>query len=313
MDFPNKLELHYFLENASHSMDARIRNKCEAEIIATVYEVISEFGFEITLDSEAFREGGLKEVWDFLGKNNAQIALIISVLALVYSVVPKTDKELLALQKQELRLSIEEKELSISKIKKELNDSALTQDLINSAEKIVSQNYKVITRRSNFYKQLSTYDKVSQIGVSKLNNLNTPISKEKVVKKSDFKKFILLTDSLPTIIDENATIEIVSPVFIDSNAKWKGIYNGEHINFCMKDRDFKSKVLSKQVGFKRGSNIICVLEVQRKLNEVGEAINSSWNVTTVLEKVDDGVANETQGGKKYRHNKKLEKNQGNLF
>lgn len=34
MSFGEKLELHYYLNNGSHSMDALVRNKCEAEILA---------------------------------------------------------------------------------------------------------------------------------------------------------------------------------------------------------------------------------------------------------------------------------------
>jgi hypothetical protein len=39
MDFAEKLQLHYYLNNGSHSMDALVRNKCEAEILAVIQEI----------------------------------------------------------------------------------------------------------------------------------------------------------------------------------------------------------------------------------------------------------------------------------
>lgn len=62
MNLAGKLQLHYYLDGGSHSMDALVRNKCEAEILALIQEASNEFGFQLAIESEAFQEGGLKGI-----------------------------------------------------------------------------------------------------------------------------------------------------------------------------------------------------------------------------------------------------------
>lgn len=56
----SKLELHYFLQDNAHKMDAIVRNKCEHELLEIVKEITQSLGVELTIESEAFIEGGLK-------------------------------------------------------------------------------------------------------------------------------------------------------------------------------------------------------------------------------------------------------------
>ena len=45
-EMADKLELHYYLNNESHVMDALVRNKCEAELLAIIFDVSDLLGFE---------------------------------------------------------------------------------------------------------------------------------------------------------------------------------------------------------------------------------------------------------------------------
>jgi predicted transcriptional regulator len=120
MELAEKLELHYYFTDTSHSMDANVRNRCEQEVLAIIQDTANTLGIAIKIDAEAYTEGGLKEVWKVLGANNAQIALIVSVVALILSQVPNIDPENDELQKELTELSTEEKKLNIEKLKKEL-------------------------------------------------------------------------------------------------------------------------------------------------------------------------------------------------
>ena len=111
---------------------------------------------------------------------------------------------------------------------------------------------------------------------------------------------------MPIDTDENAQIEIVAPVLQKGNAKWRGIYKGETINFSMNDPDFKEAVLAKQISFKNGDVIVCVLDIHRELNEIGEVKPKDYIVRIVLDKHENGVLTETSEGKKYRREKKYE-------
>lgn len=313
MEFPSKIELHYYLADSSHSMNALVRNKCEAEFIAVAIEVAEVLGIHLELDCEALQEGGIREVWKALGENSAQIALVLSTLAIIWSVVPQTDQELIDLQKEDLRLSIEQRKKALGKINENVESNKVTTETVDSAVRIASRSYKVVTRKSNFYKTLSTYEKVTQVGYSELNSEGRPLSSERIIVRGEFSKFILTSQELKPLKDSSAYIEIVAPVLKDGKAKWKGIYDNQPISFSMKDKQFKIAVVSKQLSFKNGDGIICVLQIHKKVDELGEVVTSGYSVEVVLENIHSGVSSETAQGKRYRHTKKMTNGQEDMF
>ena len=290
MEFPSKFELHYYLSDTSHSMNALVRNKCESEFIAVAIEVAEILGIHLELDCEALKEGGIREVWKALGENSVQIALLISTLAFIWSVVPKTDQELVDLQKEDLRLSIEQRKNALSEVTADVENNKVTVETVKTAVKVASRSYKVVTRKSNFYQTLLAYDKVTQVGYSELNSENKSLSDEKLISREDFPKFILKSQDLEPLKDSSAYIEIVAPVLTDGKAKWKGVYEDQSISFAMNDNDFKQAVISKQLSFKNGDGIICVLRIHKKVDELGEIVTSGYSVEVVLENIHSGVS-----------------------
>jgi hypothetical protein len=313
MEFPSKFELHYYLSDTSHSMNALVRNKCESEFIAVAIEVAEILGIHLELDCEALKEGGIREVWKALGENSVQIALLISTLAFIWSVVPKTDQELVDLQKEDLRLSIEQRKNALSEVTADVENNKVTVETVKTAVKVASRSYKVVTRKSNFYQTLLAYDKVTQVGYSELNSENKSLSDEKLISREDFPKFILKSQDLEPLKDSSAYIEIVAPVLTDGKAKWKGVYEDQSISFAMNDNDFKQAVISKQLSFKNGDGIICVLRIHKKVDELGEIVTSGYSVEVVLENIHSGVSGETTQGKRFRHTKKMKDGQKDMF
>lgn len=313
MEFPSKFELHYYFADASHSMNALVRNKCEAEFLAVAAEVADILGIHFELDCEALKEGGIREVWKALGEHSSQIALIISTLTLIWSAVPKQDHELIDLQKEDLRLSIEQRKKALGKIKEDVENNSVTSETIESAANIASRSYKVVTRKSNFYKVLSMYEKVIKLGYSELDAEGKALCEERTVNHQDFPKFILTSHDLEPFVDSSAHIEIVAPVLIDGKAKWKGVYDGQLISFSMNDKEFKMAVISKQLSFKNGDGIVCVLHIHKKLDEIGEVVTAGYSVEVVLENVQSGMTTETAQGRRFRHTKKLQDGQSDMF
>ena len=85
----NKIELHYFFSDDSHTMDATIRNKCEHEILEIIKHVGDILNIELDIETEAYLEGGLKEWWSItLKKHPLLLAVFIGVLinVIYYSV-----------------------------------------------------------------------------------------------------------------------------------------------------------------------------------------------------------------------------------
>lgn len=308
-----KFELHYFFYDQSHSMDAIIRNKCEYELLAIFREVADRLDIKIDLESEAIGEGGIKEVWNFIGKNSQQLTLVLLAATLIVSRIPATNERLEQLKETELNLSIEEKKLNIQKLKKEIENSDSEKIDIDKLLEIINDYLKNRKHKSNFYSHLMSYSKVSQISTKGLDENYEEIIPEKIVERKDFYKFILQTDELPAEIDEKAIIEIISPVLKSGNYKWKGLYDNEPISFNMKDKDFKTSIIRDGVKFKNGTIIECVLEKSRKIDNIGEIFISGYSVKTVVRKSDDSESFGTPQGERYKRNKKENQRQYKLF
>lgn len=323
----DRFQIHYHLANDSHAMDAFVRNKCEAELLAILQEVCAIVGSSIKVETVPSEEGGLKEYWKILGENGSQINATFTILTFVLAVitaglsrVPVADPEKDAREKsiqeltiEEKKLAIEEKRLVLEKLRKEVKEGATTPETLESAANAAEQNLKIQSRRSNFYKQLSNYEKVTAVGFSTLDSESKQVIAGRTVPRSDFAKYVLLDNSLPTETVDPAMIEIVAPVLREGNYKWKGIYENESISFSMTDADFKNSVHQEQVAFQHGSCIKCVLHIHRKVNEVGEVETTGYSVVTVLEKSDGGITTETSQGKKHRAYKKFIDDQTDLF
>jgi hypothetical protein len=312
-EMADKLELHYYLNNESHVMDALVRNKCEAELLAIIFEVSDLLGIEVNIETGAYQEGGLKEVWAFIGRNNNQLTLLLTLLIVILSRVPLSDPEQEALTKEETKLTIEEKRLSIEKLKRELKDGEVKKETTDAASNAISGNLKVAARKSNFYKNLAGYEKVTGVGMLPLDKYNQPTADEKYIPRSDFRNFILFTNNLPTEVIEDAQIEIISPVLKEGNYKWKGMYQFAPISFTMNDSEFKDSVLREEISFQHGSIIECVLSIHREFDEIGDVKITGYSVTTVIRKTDGASTLETIQGKRYKAHKKFTKDQQNLF
>lgn len=309
-----KFELHYFFSDDSHSMDALVRNDCERELLALFKECSEILGIKCNVESEAFSEGGLKEVWNFLG--TPQVALVVAVLALVMSRYPPTDSERNAADEKLLELQTEEARLNIEKLKlelKKLKEDKENQEALEIISDEVVKSSKVLVRRSNFYEKAIRYEKISNVSYTHLNFENIPVSPSINIDRDAFRFFIIYSKALKPINIEDAEIEIVSPVLKAGNYKWKGIYEDEVITFAMSDGDFRYQVQSKQVAFQNGSTITCVLEIQRKLDETGEIVITGYAVTTVIGKYDSTQSLQTPQGKAYKQAKKYAESQQDLF
>jgi hypothetical protein len=310
----NKLELHYYFDvsDNSHTMNAFVRNRCEFELLQIYTELQKELELDVKIETEAFEEGGLIEVWTFLADNAIQITLLLTALSQVISRIPLKKSKL---EEKDLKLSIEERKLNIKALKKELKGKEPEQITIQNLNLIIDSNPKILKHLSNYYKQLYNYPKVKKISTTKLSVIKTKVEESKFIARTEFDKFVIESDELKSEIDETATIEIISPVLKKGKYKWKGVYGkiGEAVDFYMKDKIFKQSVIAEGIEFKNGTFIDCILEKSRKINEIGEIYTSAYSVLTVLKKHYENTVAETPQGKRFRKEKEAEKQQFKLF
>lgn len=312
--FSNKLELHYYFSDSSNYMDALIKHRCEKEILSFVRYMADALDVKMTLHSEPYQKGGFKEIWGIGGSNPRAISIVLSIVMQTLtrplffsrkSGGSQLDKDAYNEEKVQYETARFRKALKLSPTGGILTQEFL--DLINSIPRVCK--YK-----SNFFEALKGYPKVKKISVRELNERNNSKSGLREVKRDDFDAYILRSDELPSVKDNSATIEIISPVLKDSKYRWKGIYNkgGEIIDFYMNDADFKDDMFREKVTFVSGMCIDCVLCIERKLNELGDIVNISYTVETVIRTRFDKMVIVTPQGKRHLAKLKAEKQQLSL-
>lgn len=328
----NKIELHYWLKDNSHTMDAFTLNRCEWELINLLKEIASTIDIDISIESEAISEGGIIQNFRVAIRKCKEGSITYAVLMTLLTgsigtplsigatkLIEKLfeDDEIISLEKQKKTVEIEETAARAELIKAQTENIKADTEKKNIDNKIYAEklanNTKITKRSSNFYEQVSKEKKVDKISINLVDAHKNISLKEITVSKSDFINFILSTNELETLIDENASIEIISPVLNKGNYQWKGIYGGETINFNMRSNEFKTLVQTGKVEFKSGTYIRCILEMPRIMNNLGEEIISSYNITKVIGFYNGISFNETDEGKKYIRKKEADKAQLDLF
>lgn len=160
----------------------------------------------------------------------------------------------------------------------------------------LATNHKLDRNISNFYKKAEKYEKIKKIGYQ-INNSN-----ELIIEREQFKSFIIEENKDVEIIEE-AEIEIISPVLKEGKYKWKGIYNGEKIDFSMGDSGFKNAVIGQEYNFINGTTINCQLEISKTFDDYGEETKTLYRVKKVYGIKTNDISKITKFGQKRRKQK----------
>ena len=304
MKFSNKLELRYSFNEKSYYMDAMIRHRCEKEILTMIRTLADMLDVRLMTYSEptTVTDGGYREIWAVAGENTRCISVILNMMMqILIRPTLSVGGQLLA-ERTEQDEIVMQREMAKFRRDLKLHAMGVPPKLVD----LLSSSPRFCKFKSNFYEALKGYPKVSKITLRELNENNRSRSGSLEVKRAQFDYFILRTDELPLLVDKNATIEIISPVLKDARYRWKGIYNkgGITIDFYMQDEDFKKQMIDDKIAFSSGMCIDCVLEISRRLSELGEIVNVSYVVTTVIRTRFGKMEIVTPQGK--RHLRKLE-------
>jgi hypothetical protein len=302
------LQLHYFLKEELHSVDAFINNKAEYELLRIFKEVTSilELEGELQFETIAIEEGGIKAFYKLISKkkNKRKIknALLYSagILSVIISDVVsdqlKTDHEYEKLKKEEIQLQIE-------KLKRDLEDEKTTEDktlIIQNLSVFIGETDKIKFFKSNFYSTLLKEEKIEQVSTQRLNENLEPITNENIVARKDFDKFILHSVDIDPDFRESEKIEIVSPVLKKGNMKWKGIYNEKPIRFYMRDEEFLTSVINKEISFSNGTSVKADIEFEQKMNDDGDIEIGTISISNITDVIEDSKIIETKRKKRNR-------------
>jgi hypothetical protein len=310
--YSNTLEIHYFFDDLTHSMDANIQNRCEYEVLGIIKEVSRLFNVNIIIETEPTAEGGLRKWLKVItkGENKSATittAIIVSLITVLLTTpITKISEKLIDKVFEDTEFIEGEKE------KQKLEIEELKRNALKDAHEIENNNL-IKKRKSNFYETLEKYPKVQKISYSTADEEKKIILQEKFVNKAEFKKFILVSDDLEPIEVEEAEIEIISPVLKKGKYKWTGYYKGEPISFFMKSNEFKTLVQTGKIEFKNGSSINCFLNIRKKVNNEGIETVVGYDVIRVNSYFQNEKPIETFEGKNHRRKKEADKNQFDLF
>ena len=267
--FESQFIIHYYLNDDLHSMNAFVRNAMEKDFLSIVNTISSSLNLKIELESRAAKEGGFIEILDIIEAYPVSSTIIVSSAG--YAIKRFLEYLLTGTYKKN-KLENEKLELEILKLKKEsagVDDNQLEQKLARPI--------------SNYYAKIEKYEKIRAVG------FGNEVNNEYVVQRDEFGDFILIDDKEEEV-DDDANIEIISPVLKEGRYKWRGIYKNESIDFSMGDSKFKNDIIDGRYDFGNGSFINCQLFITKTYDEFGnECKNRSYRVAKVYETKRDNL------------------------
>lgn len=298
----NYIELHYYLEQHGHAMDAKKLNKAEFEVLKIIEDIAKQLDVKLQTNVLPKKEGGIESFYEFITKpENGQVALAIGAIGLPISnflskIVSKvlsdviankikTDSETEELKKENLRLQNEKLKQEIANLKPEEINSPQSEELFDNLAMNLAETNKVKIAKSNFYKQIKSESKVIKFSTRVVNSDLEPLTKENTVPRVDFNKFIIEEADIEPDYKANIEVPIVAPVLKNSKAYWRGVINEKENSFAMKDKDFQKAVVARKFSFENGSILVCDLETRLSIDKEGNLKvkgHSVYNVSQVI-------------------------------
>lgn len=310
------IELHYWLNDGTHTMDAHAFNKCEYEFLGILRELSNSLRIKVDVEVEPLKEGGIR-AWFKLYRDNKdtiKVAFLTFLFTEILCTPPKTALEYLT--QEVLEQVFEDQE--IKKLEKEKKIVELKLDIarIKAETELLCKNIdenKIQKKRSNYYESANQCKKIEKISFVATDSTKGKEYVHRDVFAKDFPLYIMTSDDLDPDQDDNAIIEIISPVLKKGNYQWLGIYQGEVVQFKMKSNEFKTMVLTGQVPFKNGSSITCLLVRNKKIDNNGDVKISGYEVIEVYNFFENDTPIETPEGKRRRQRREGDDKQLSLF
>lgn len=318
MDTVRYIELHYHLNDASHSMDAFVFNKCEYEILGILNEIKAKLGIWPQIEIEPIENGGIRS-WVKLKQGEATIQDVIFLTVIATFVANVLSVPFQELERVGIKSIIEKilEDPEIKKLEKERDKLKLQLEIQELKEMLETKMKSVDSslvkkKRSNFYESMLRSSKIENFTIA-AENAERDATATYSVSRDFFSNFIITTNQLDPLVDDHAKIEIISPVLKKGKYKWSGIYQETPIHFAMNSKEFKNMVEMGVVSFKNGSVIDCRLISHRKIDEEGVAQITKYEVNLVNAFIENGVAKETPEGYRNKLELKAKKDQLNFL
>lgn len=291
------LEIHYYLNEGSHSIDAKAFYACQQELVGLIEFIAKQLNVDVSVETIALEEGGVRSFLKANGKS-ILVSVIGAIVAGVLLAAPEEAiKEITKHYVNEWLKSPEVKELEKKQTERDL---LLIEAEIDSLKKQKFESQTVDTtiraKRSKFYENATKANNLEKIEI--IQRVHPKAEQGRTlgeVSSDKFASYKLASTEIDPIEKEDALIEIISPVLKRGKRKWVGSYpdnpceTKKDISFSIQDGDFLQGVWTRKVSFSNGSVIRCWIRINRKVNDKGEEIVSGYEVLEVLELLANGV------------------------
>lgn len=286
IEYVTELQVHYYLSDGSHAMDAFVRNRAEKELITAIQQIAIMLGLPLKIKTCARKEGSVEDILQLvapyviaMGPLFAFLAPCINDLIRTYftSRMPQGILDL-ALKVEALK----EKQLINRGLGLDNEMKELQLEEARSRIRQVENNASLRKKKSNFYNAIKGNATISSIEMA------TPSGRTKI-DRSDFASFIV-DDAKSIDTDDDAEIAIISPVLKEGKYEWKGLYHNERISFSMGDALFKYEVIAGKYSFSNGFVIKARLTIVTIYDDNGEPKRRHFSVNKVYETKEAQVA-----------------------
>lgn len=286
------VNIHYYLNNGTHQMDAFIHNECEKKMLSIMSVICKNLGVSPKVQVEAKQEGGLQDYYNlaisFFSDATPEyhifvIGLVSQLLKLILSRKVKGKKV------QDIASSTDNNFITNYLKSTDIDDYTKNkvEPMALAVKEIVSDT-QIIKFSSDYYKNISNYDNVRKLDVNLKSSNNFSVCE--TISIEDFKEHIIDNTDLDPIELKDVEVEIVSPILNGQSKSWKGKYNdnGESriITFSIEDQTFIENVTNGKISFKNGMTIICDMYIERKLNIDGTIKNSKYIIYNIHSSTD---------------------------
>lgn len=297
----NLFQLHYYLKEDSHSMNALTLNKVEGEFLKIVDEISKSFNCKIIVESKAIEEGGIKSIYALLtDENNIKytLSIVIFIVTTLTNILTNVVSNKLSEDKEQSELTKKKDILKIEKLTQEilLNSIEIAEKTANNQKEIhievdedrleeeigkIIDNNKIKRYKSNIYKNLLKESKVNKFSSQILNTQGEPISEERIVLRRNFINYIHNEEVLEPRYRNDIELEIISPVLNEKKMTWRALFDDENITFKVKDNNFQNLIINKGLSFNNGTILLCDMEVKLKRDSNGDIKETSKTVYNV--------------------------------
>jgi hypothetical protein len=270
------IQLRYCFEDENlRSMNAEVFNECERQFIKAIKSTEKYFEDTLQVKINPREEGSLIDVFTIAINNPAIVATfttLITIFATKFfdfkfsSAKHKTDETSIKLE-------------NLQAIKEQIKSGTLTEE---DFDYIASNDKELRKLKSIFFKKVKQEPDITKVEAKTIPDTNSqPIII--IVERQEFDHFIISETTEKEEDMQQAKIYIVSPILVQGKKSpaWRGIFNGEPIDFRLTDKEFLQQVYGKMVKFSNGTFINCNLKTTIATNIETDETKMSREVTMV--------------------------------